>query len=85
MPGRLDPAGTAASITESARQTSEGLPQGRAAAGRPLRRLARAAAASAPHCLYVRPELDSDTVGVPMRDAIERGGYRAALYEVRSP
>ena len=29
--------------------------------------------------LYVRPEIDSDRIGGYMRDAIERGGYRAAL------
>ena len=29
--------------------------------------------------LHTRPELDSDTTGDYMRDAIERGGYRAAL------
>ena len=34
--------------------------------------------------LHVRPEVDSDRVGSYMRDAIERGGYRAALADNRS-
>ena len=34
---------------------------------------------AAPLGLHVRPELDSDSVGGYMRDAMERGGYRAAL------
>ena len=31
------------------------------------------------HGMHARPELDDDHVGSHMRDAIERGGYRAAL------
>ena len=34
--------------------------------------------------LHVRPEVDSDRIGSYMRDAMERGGYRAALAHYRS-
>ena len=34
---------------------------------------------AAPHGLCVRPELDDDLVGAYVQDAIDRGGYRAAL------
>ena len=39
----------------------------------------RLAPAAALRGLYARPELDDDHIGEYMRDAIERGGYRAAL------
>ena len=43
------------------------------------RHSARSATMVAQLALHTRPELDSATTGGYMRDAIERGGYRAAL------
>ena len=76
--GTLDCAGYAAGISGSARQAIGVLPQGRMPAAA-LDRATRSAAAPALRGMYVRPELDADRVGSYMRDAIERGGYRAAL------
>ena len=44
-----------------------------------LRRADRLSAITALREVHARPELDSDSVGTYMRDAIEHGGYRAAL------
>ena len=41
--------------------------------------MARPAAAPVVRGLHARPELDDDLVGTYMQDAMERGGYRAAL------
>ena len=53
-------------------------PQGRTAA-EALRSTARSESVPAPHGLHARPELDDDLAGIYMQDAIDRGGYRAAL------
>ena len=76
--GAPGPAGHNA-VVPSGAQHAIGMPmQGRATAEVP-RRAARPRAVPTAHCLYVRPEVDDDFVGTHMRDAIERGGYRAAL------
>ena len=54
-------------------------PQSAALADATLRRPAPSTTLAAPRGLLARPEPDSDMVGSYMRDAIERGGYRAAL------
>ena len=76
--GAPGPAGHNA-VVPSGAQHAIGMPmQGRATSEVP-RRAARPRAVHTAHCLYVRPEVDDDFVGTHMRDAIERGGYRAAL------
>ena len=77
-PGALDPAGLDAGIPGSAQNAIGGQSQSLASAAA-LRRAATSVAASAPLALCARPELDSDRIGAYMRDAIARGGYRAAL------
>ena len=59
-------------------RTIGGRPRGEAPAGA-SRRAARSVAVPAPRSLHARPELNDDLVGAYMQDAIERGGYRAAL------
>ena len=60
------------------RRTVGGRPRGEVPAGAP-RRAARSVDVPAPRSLHARPELNDDLVGAYMQDAIERGGYRAAL------
>ncbi len=55
------------------------VPQSVALANVTLRRPAPSTTLAAPRVLLARPEPDSDMVGSYMRDAIGRGGYRAAL------
>ena len=55
------------------------VPQSVALANVTLRRPVQSTTLAAPRGLHARPEPDSDMVGSYMRDAIGRGGYRAAL------
>ena len=77
-PGPPTSAGSTAGIPASAQQDAAGQSQ-RLAPFEPQRRSVLSPALAAPRGLYVRPEIDSDRVGTCMRDAIKRGGYRAAL------
>ena len=70
--------GSAAGAPISARQAIGVLPRGWMPAVA-LDHAAPSLAVSALHRMRVVPELDSDRIGGYMRDAIERGGYRAAL------
>ena len=69
----------AAGARGGAQQAIGTAPQGVALTNAGLSRSAYSTTLPAPCGLHARPELDSDTVGTYMRDAIERGGYRAAL------
>ena len=77
-PWAPNPAGLDAGILGGAQRTIGERPQSLAPAVA-LRCAAASETASVPRTLYARPELDSDRIGAYMRDAIERGGYRAAL------
>ena len=77
-PKMLGPLGYDAGSLGSAQQALRNPPQARMTA-KALDPVARSAPAAALRALYARPELDDDHVGEYMRDAIERGGYRAAL------
>ena len=72
-------AGSAASIAAGAPQAAGGEPQSLATLATPRRSAQSATTMVAQLALHTRPELSSDTTGDYMRDAIERGGYRAAL------
>ena len=74
MPGR---AGSAAGIRRSAQRTIGAAEPGLASAG--VQGRAAVFATAMRHELHARPEPDSDMLGAYMRDAIGRGGYRAAL------
>ena len=60
-------------------QHAIGVPPQRRAATEALRSTARSEALPALYGLHARPELDDDLVGTYVQDAIDRGGYRAAL------
>ena len=72
------PAGYDAGLSGSAQRAVGAPPRARASLGA-LRAADRPSAAPAPLGVHARLELDGDTAGTYMRDAIERGGYRAAL------
>ena len=71
-------AGSTAGIAASPPQAAGGDLQSLASLAAP-RPSTRSATMVAQLALHTRPELDSDTTGDYMRDAIEHGGYRAAL------
>ena len=71
-------AGSTAGIAAGTTQAVGGEMQSLASLTAP-RHSARSADMVAQLALHTRPELDSDTTGGYMRDAIGRGGYRAAL------
>ena len=71
-------AGSAACIAAGAPQAAGDEPQSLTTLVAP-RRSAQSATLVAQLALHTRPELDSESTGSYMRDAIERGGYRAAL------
>ena len=75
MPGR---AGSAAGIRISAQRAIGAPPRGRTPAMAPSPAV-RSVPAAVLHVMHARPELDDDSIGSYMRDAIGRGGYRAAL------
>ncbi len=75
MPG---PSGYDVVSLGSTRQALRNPPQGRVSA-KILYPAVRPAPAAALHGLYARPELDDHRIGGYMRDAVGRGGYRAAL------
>ena len=77
-PGPPPSAGSAASIPVGMQQDAAGRSQ-RLAPFEPQRLSARLDGVAVPLGLHARPELDSDRTGRYMRDAAERGGYRAAL------
>ena len=78
-PGMSDPVGHVAGIPGGARR-AVGTPPHAQAPFEEMHCTDRHTAAPPPHEVQARPELDYDDVGVHMRDAIERGGYRAALH-----
>ena len=77
-PGAAATAGSAANIAAGTSQAVGGELQSLASLAAP-RPSTRSATMVAHLALHTRPELDSDTTGDYMRDAIEHGGYRAAL------
>ena len=77
-PGVATTASSAVSIAVGAPQAVGGDLQSLATLVAP-RRSAQSATVVAQLALHTRPELSSDTTGDYMRDAIEHGGYRAAL------
>ena len=77
-PGVPDSVASATGALGSAQQAIGGMPRHLGSGVAPHRQVFPPAT-SAPDKLYARPEPDSDMVGAYMRDAIERGGYRAAL------
>ena len=60
-------------------QHAIGAPPRSQTAAEALRSTARSEAVPALHGLHARPELDDDLVGTYVQDAMDRGGYRAAL------
>ena len=78
VPEAATTAGSAANIAAGAPQATVGGVQSLASLAAP-RHSARSATVVAQLALCARPELRSNRVGNYMRDAIERGGYRAAL------
>ena len=76
--GPPDPAGRTAGAQGGARQTMGGPPHAETQFAAP-RRAVRPVAVAAARGVYARPEPDGEMVGSYMRDAIGRGGYRAAL------
>ena len=77
-PGTLGRPGHAAGSLGGAQHAIGVFQQSRTATGA-LRSTTRYATVSAPHGLHARPELDDDLAAAYMGDAIDRGGYRAAL------
>ena len=77
-PGLSGSAAHEAGISSSAQQVVRVQPQARASL-EASRRASRPASIAALCGVHVRLELDVAMVGAYMRDAIERGGYRAAL------
>ena len=75
MPSR---AGSIAGIRRGAQRMIGTPSQGRTPAKAPNHAI-RYAPAAVLHAMHARPELDYDSIGSYMRDAIGRGGYRAAL------
>ena len=72
-PAALGPAGSG-----GARRAAGGTPHIRTPVGA-RRGAGRSTTAAVTRDLHARPELDNDLAGTYMRDAIEHGGYRAAL------
>ena len=79
-PGVSDPAGHAAGIPSGAQRAVGTPPPHAQTPFEEVHCADRHTAAAPPREVQARPELDDDDVGVHMRDAIARGGYRAALY-----
>ena len=77
-PGLLDPVGHNASSPNSAQQAI-GAPQQVQVPLKTPRHADRPAPIATLRGAHVRLDLDGEMVGAYMRDAIERGGYRAAL------
>ena len=77
-PAAPGPAGCAAALSGSAQRAVGGPPRALASL-EALHAADRPSAAPAPLGAHARLELDGDTAGAYMRDAIGRGGYRAAL------
>ena len=77
-PAAPGPAGHDAALSGSAQRAVGGPPRALASL-EALRSADRPSAAPAPLGAHARLELDGDAAGTYMRDAIERGGYRAAL------
>ena len=76
--GMHSPAASAAGVPGGAQLAIGMPPQGRTPAEM-QGDAARSEAVLAPRTLHARPELDDDYVGHYMQEAVERGGYRAAL------
>ena len=77
-PRTIGPTGRAGSVLGGMQQPIGVPPQGRSSA-RATDTTARSVSAAELRSLCARPELDDNRIGGYMRDAIGRGGYRAAL------
>ena len=78
-PVMLGSAGHVAGILGGARRAIGGPPRVRTPFEE-MRRADRPSALLVPRVVQARPEVDNNSVGMYMQDAIERGGYRAALH-----